>query len=148
MITWLEGHPELLRWSVIVSVGLFLASVVVIPWLVARLPVDYFSDPTRHKSKMRKLHPLQYIALRVLKDVTGFALIVAGLAMLVLPGQGLLTLVIGVALVDFPGKYRVERWIASRKSVFTAINWIRSRAGVPPFLAPAPLGSEHARGDG
>jgi hypothetical protein len=57
----------------------------------------------------------------------------AGVAMLVLPGQGLLTLLMGFLLVDFPGKYRLERWLFARPIVRRPINWLRHRAGRVPL---------------
>jgi len=59
------------------------------------------------------------------------ASLVAGIAMLVLPGQGVLTIVIGIMLLDFPGKYRFERSLAARRPVLRSINWLRRRANRP-----------------
>jgi len=53
--------------------------------------------------------------------------------MLVLPGQGVMTVLIGVALLDFPGKHRLQRWIVGRRGVLDALNWIRRKRGRPPF---------------
>ena len=60
-------------------------------------------------------------------------LILAGIAMLVLPGQGLLTILIGFLMLDLPGKYRVEKWLISRGRVLHAINWYRGKKGRPPL---------------
>ena len=49
--------------------------------------------------------------------------------MLFIPGQGLLTIAIGLLLVDFPGKYRLERWLISRRPIIRVVNWMRRRAG-------------------
>ena len=49
------------------------------------------------------------------------------------PGQGLLTLLVGLLLMNFPGKYRLERWLVGRRGVLTALNWLRRRGGHPPF---------------
>jgi hypothetical protein len=68
-------------------------------------------------------------ATLVVKNVIGAVLLVAGLVMLVVPGQGLLTIAVGLMLVDFPGKFRLERWLATRRPVWKAINWLRARAG-------------------
>ena len=63
------------------------------------------------------------------KNVLGAIFVVAGLIMLVLPGQGIFTILIGIMLLDFPGKYRLERWIVARRPVLQSINWLRQRAG-------------------
>ena len=60
----------------------------------------------------------------------------AGFAMLLVPGQGLLTMAVGLMLSDFPGKYRLEQWLVSRASVWRSINWIRKRARREPLKRP------------
>jgi hypothetical protein len=56
--------------------------------------------------------------------------------MLVLPGQGLLAILVGVMLANFPGKYALERRIISRPAVARGVNRIREMAGRPPFELP------------
>ena len=57
----------------------------------------------------------------------------AGLAMLVLPGQGLLTILIGLMLLDFPGKRRLERRIVARPAILAMLNRMRARRGRDPL---------------
>ena len=63
------------------------------------------------------------------KNLLGYIFVVAGLIMLVLPGQGIFTILIGVMLLNFPGKYQLEQWIVARRPVLHSINWLRRRAG-------------------
>jgi hypothetical protein len=65
--------------------------------------------------------------------VIGFVLLAAGIAMLVLPGQGILTMLIGISLVDFPGKRQLERKLIGQPAVLNAINKMRQRFGQPPL---------------
>ncbi len=67
------------------------------------------------------------------KNALGYLFVLMGIAMLVLPGQGILTIMIGVTLLDFPGKYRLERWLVSRRPVLRSINWLRRCAGREPL---------------
>ncbi len=53
--------------------------------------------------------------------------------MLVLPGQGLLTILFGLILMDFPRKRQLERRLIKVQPVRAAANWIRQRYGRPPF---------------
>jgi len=53
--------------------------------------------------------------------------------MLVLPGQGLLTIVTGLLLINYPGKYKLEQKLVAIPSVFRALNWIRVKANKPPL---------------
>jgi hypothetical protein len=66
----------------------------------------------------------------------GLVLVLAGVAMLVLPGQGVLTLLIGVVLLEFPGKQWLLRRIAGQPRVLGALNAVRERRGVPPLEPP------------
>ena len=52
-------------------------------------------------------------------------------------GQGLLTLLVGLLLMNFPGKYQLERWLVGRPGVLAALDWLRQRKGEPPFDPPA-----------
>lgn len=111
----------------------FFGTLIAIPLLVVRIPSDYFVRP---RSLHRTRHPAVHVTLIVLKNLLGLVLTVAGFAMLVLPGQGVLTILLGVMLLDFPGKRAFERWLVSRPRVFDAVNWMRRRAHHPPLERP------------
>jgi hypothetical protein len=70
------------------------------------------------------------------KNLLGALLVLAGLAMLVLPGQGILTILLGLAFLDLPGKRRAELWLVSRPPVLAAVNRLRLRAGREPLQLP------------
>ena len=67
----------------------------------------------------------------------GVILILAGIAMLLLPGQGLLTILVGFFLVDVPAKYKIEQWLMRQPVVHRPINWLRKRAHRPPLQKSA-----------
>lgn len=138
ILTWIGGNQALTLELAALSVGTFVGSLLALPFLVARLPVDYFSDPQRHRNRLRQVHPLVYFALRGLKNLLGWALILSGILMLILPGQGLLTILIGLMLSDFPGKFALERRLARTPRILGAINWLRRRGGHQPLRAPRP----------
>jgi hypothetical protein len=54
-----------------------------------------------------------------------------------IPGQGLLTVLIGLMLVDFPGKLRLERWLIGLPRVLQTVNRLRQRYGRPPLILEA-----------
>jgi hypothetical protein len=66
--------------------------------------------------------------------VVGYLFLVLGAFMLILPGQGVLTIVAGLALIDFPGKHRLIQWLVARPSVLKSMNWMRERAGRDPLI--------------
>ena len=122
-----------LWWLALGSALTFIGTLVLVPILVIRIPQDYFVSRKRSTSGWRLLHPVPGLALLVAKNVCGLILILAGVAMLVLPGQGMLTIVLGIMLLNFPGKYRLERRVARMRPVARSINWMRNRAGHPPL---------------
>src|SRR5947208_13616886 len=125
--------PATLEFLFALSIVSFVGSLIAIPWILVRLPQDYFCE--RHpRTWLKDHHPvLRLIALGV-KNVVGWLLLLGGIAMLVLPGQGLLTILIGVSLMDFPGKRAIERKLVSRPLVLQAINRTRQRFDRPPLL--------------
>ncbi len=135
-VAWIDANSTLVTVSLVFSVALLVASPFIIAWIAVRLPVDYFVGEERPDVMGQKLNPLLYWGFRIVKNIIGVILIIAGIAMLVLPGQGILTILIGVSLVQFPGKYQLERWLISQPAVLGSINWIRRKANVPELLAP------------
>jgi hypothetical protein len=53
--------------------------------------------------------------------------------MLVLPGQGVLTILLGIALLDLPGKRHLERRLIALPTVLRTINKLREKFGRPPL---------------
>jgi len=125
-----------ISWFAAVSLATFIISAVALPWLLARLPEDYFqqSELSPIARSPRLMSRVLYWTWRVLKNLLGGVLLLAGLVMLVIPGQGVLTIMAGLWLMDLPGKSRWERYLIGRPQVLTSINWIRQRAGRPPLL--------------
>jgi archaellum biogenesis protein FlaJ (TadC family) len=134
MFDWIKDHDTLLWWLTAASVVMFLGSLIIMPMLVARIPADYFVQEERPPSKWMGHHPALRITLMIGKNLLGVVLILAGLAMLLIPGQGLLTMLIGVLLLDLPGKYRFEKWLITRPRIHRAINWLRAKAGREPLI--------------
>ncbi len=121
------SNPRVLVALAVFSIFAFLATVIVVPVALVRMPGDYLSRP-----RPRRRH----VVVVVLKNVAGAILVLLGIAMLVLPGQGLLTLVLGLSLADFPGRRRFERFVITRPAVLKAINALRRRASQPPLKIP------------
>lgn len=134
MFEWFYNNETLAWWLVLVSVIFFFATLIVVPIILIRLPEDYFLLPDRHRVPWADKHPLLRLPLLLVKNLLGFIFVVAGILMLALPGQGLLTIIIGLVLTDFPGKYHAERWVISRHSVLLTTNWIRKKAGKPAMV--------------
>jgi Putative transmembrane protein (PGPGW) len=118
--------------AIVIGVGagsalMFVGTLLALPYVVARAPRDFF---TRAEAAPGPL------AMRVVRNLLAALLVVAGLAMLVLPGQGLLTILFGVALADVPGKRALVKRIAQREGLWRALNALRRKLGCPEFERP------------
>ena len=122
--------------TVIVAIIAFILSIVLIPWIIILLPSDYFAHPKRQKYPWEKYSPLIKWSILLLKNMLGAFFVIAGIVMLFIPGQGILTIVAGLFLVNFPYKYRIQKWIIRQAPVFKAINAIRRKAGKTPLHWP------------
>ena len=129
MLALLEQNETLLACLAIGSVIAFFGSLIIVPILVAHMPADYF---VREEKPFRSLSPLRIVA-RLAKNLCGTLLLISGLAMLFLPGQGILTTLIGITLLDFPGKRNFESRLARLKGVRKSIDWIRRKAKKKPL---------------
>jgi|TARA_B100001093_G_scaffold142590_1_gene135054 archaellum biogenesis protein FlaJ (TadC family) len=132
-ISWFSNHPGVLIGLGISSILIFILSILGISWFIAQIPEDYFLSTKRKPSKWQEQKPILRLAVIFGKNIIGFSLIIGGLLMLVLPGQGLLTIVTGLLLVNYPGKYKLEKKLVAIPSIFRALNWIRVKANKPPL---------------
>ena len=121
---WIQNHETLAWWLFVVSVTSFALTLIAVPVTLVRLSPDYFisSRHSRHSRSSSVSHPVIRTLWELTKFILGLTLVVIGILMLVLPGQGIITILIGIMLLRFPGKYRLERWILSRERVFRSAN--------------------------
>ena len=127
---WIYRHQRQLA---ALSVTTFVLALIALPMVLGRLPEDYFVRRRRQPMRREDRHPMAWGVLSVLKNLAGIALILAGVAMLVLPGQGTLTILLGLGLTNFPGKYALERRILGLSVVRSSLDRIRRQIGQPPF---------------
>ncbi|ETW93378.1 PGPGW domain-containing protein [Candidatus Entotheonella palauensis] len=143
---WFRGNETLLLGLGGLSVVMFFATLIAVPFVVARIPTDYFIR--EHKPQRQTPRTPSQLFWLVIKNVAGMILLVAGLAMLVLPGQGVLTMLLGIMLMNFPGKYELERRIIRQPTVLKALNWMRTRANRPELIVDLPSATDEAIKDG
>ena len=133
MLEWLQIDQNTMWWMIGASILTFLAFLIIVPILIVRIPSDYFSHGRFHRRLWTNHHLSLRMILLIGKNILGCIFIAAGLLMLLLPGQGLLTILAGIMLLDFPGKYRLVRSIVARPQVLQTLNWLRRRAGKSPL---------------
>jgi len=124
-----------LAWGAVLFVFTVVASLAAVTWVIVRLPDDYFvRDASAQASRTEARRAGKWLG-KIGKNALGAILIVAGAIMAIpgVPGQGLLTVLIGLLLIDFPGKRRVERTLLTRPTVHRRIDAIRRRFGRNPL---------------
>ena len=126
-------YQQALWWLGIASAAMLVISALLVPFLIARMPADFYAEDN-HRRRILEDRPLLRIAFLAVKNLLGAALLLAGIAMLVLPGQGILTILAALALLDFPGKRRLELGILKRPAILKSINWLRRRSGREALL--------------
>ena len=132
---WLS--KEALTWVSIGSGLCLLFGAVAVPWIVLKLPKNAFSEVKRRPGWLDQQPAVIRLPIRIFKNVLALAFIVIGIVMLVLPGQGILAILLGVMLGDFPGKLRLQQWIVARPKVMNSLNWLRRKFRKPPLERPS-----------
>jgi hypothetical protein len=133
MLEWIEANEVVVWWMLATSIATFLATLIGAPLWVINIRSDYFAEKT-HKHKRLFNLDMTAALLAIGRNLLGGILVLVGVSMLVLPGQGLLTILVGIMLMDVPGKYRIARSIVSHPPVLHSMNWLRRRAGREPLV--------------
>lgn len=110
----------------VASVAMFVGTLVAIPIFLVRVSDDHFVRPRQSRS----------LFVRALRTTIGLALVGFGVAMLVLPGQGVLTILVGLSVLDLPVKDRIVNRLLCLPRVQHAIDAIRHKAGKGSLLVP------------
>ena len=140
---WLEDIEDWVKslstnQVIVLGVSIFLisffASIAAVSWFILRLPTDYFRNDKAAQGTSRG--GVQGWCLLILKNLFGLFLICLGVILSLpgIPGQGVLTILIGVMFLNFPGKRRFEKAIIRRPRVLSAVNKIRSKFNKPLIL--------------
>lgn len=122
-------------WLGIVSVVFFVGTLIAIPIIITKLPDDYFSR-SHHHLFLPHIPQIVRIGLIAIKNILGVIFFLSGILMLFLPGQGILTIFIGISFMNFPGKRRMEQKLISIHAVYKGTTWLRHKAGREPLELP------------
>ena len=139
MADYISDFFAALSWSkVLLGALLFVASffinLAIVSFILVKLPKDHFS-----KSRKTKFwsgpRPALHAAKVIGKNIGGILLVALGVVLSLpgVPGQGLLTILLGVMLLDFPGRHRLEQKLLSKPSIVNSINRLRERFDKPPL---------------
>jgi len=133
IISWSSMNSDLLFLLGSLSIFILIISVFMMMLIISFLPEDYFKSENRNliSSVQNSRYPLLKLLVLITKNFFGVLLLLSGILMLVLPGQGILTIITGLVFMDYPGKYKFERKLLRQKGVINSINWIRSLLNKP-----------------
>lgn len=120
-------------YGTILFVVSMVVSIVIVGVVIVRIPENYFSSHYQHDFLPNSSWLTRWGAV-VAKNIAGLVLVIAGIAMLIGPGQGILTILIGLILMDIPGKRPLEARLIKRPIVLAAVNNLRAKYGKPPLL--------------
>jgi hypothetical protein len=139
MIQWIKHLVGSWTWQQLLVTGLiflgtFLLSLAIVSIILVKLPPDYFQKSGDHRFLADKPKWVRVLAV-IGKNLLGAILVIVGIILSIpgVPGQGILTILLGIMLLDFPGKHRLEYRIVSRPKVRETIDGLRQRFGKPPL---------------
>ena len=124
------NYHQYFVWVGIVSFVVFVASLLLTPILLGKIPQDYFIHTNQHKVEIKHLG---HLIIVISRTIVGFVLLIAGIIMLVTPGQGIISILLGLFLMEFPGKRKLELKLINHEPTFKALNWLRGKANKDPF---------------
>jgi len=130
-LEWLQGHAGFSAFVIVSWVALLVFSLWAVRHFLLTIPANYFTQEHRPLERWRNVHPALRRALIIGKNALGAMLVGLGVVMLFTPGQGVLAILLGVSLLDIPGKRAVERRIVQRPSVLRLVNSMRAKANRP-----------------
>lgn len=131
---WIDFVTEHAGALVGFSIATLVMTFILLPFMIVRLPEDYFLESHRPLRASRFL--IVRLLIMAFKNLIGLGFVILGILMLFVPGQGILTIVVGLTVMNYPGKFHLERWLVMRPKVLPALNWLRKRYGYAPLLDP------------
>jgi hypothetical protein len=137
---WIRSFWENITLSqVLLGVGLFLASLIIsfvaIGIVMVKIPENYFSTHYQQDFMPNSPWLVRWGAVLV-KNILGVILIIIGIILSLpgVPGQGVLTILLGLIMIDIPGKRPIEAKIIKRPTVLSAVNNLRAKYNKPPLI--------------
>ena len=77
LIDWLVNNQQVLVGVGVGSAVIFIASLLSLPWLVAKIPEDYFVPKKRQPTQWKAQQPMLRLLALVGKNLIGYGLILA-----------------------------------------------------------------------
>ena len=129
-----KEHQTVIAILSAISIVVFVVSLLSVPWMICRIPTDYFLDSYFQKKRERSI--VVRGATIFVRNILGAGFFLLGFVLLFIPGQGLLTMFLGFILMDFPGKKRMAKRFVGFDKVRISLKWIREKKQVQPLRFP------------
>lgn len=127
-LTWYK-----IAWGLLFSVITIVASYGLIVIGMIKIPADYFSSTYVREIKHDQHFTMRWAAF-IIKNVIGFLLVITGVVMIFTPGPGVPTILLGLIMMDIPGKRPLEAKLIQRPMVLSAVNDLRAKYNKPPLV--------------
>jgi hypothetical protein len=139
-MNWLAEFWASLTWNqILLGVGLFTGSLLLsflsIGVVMVKIPENYFSSHYQQDFLPGSSWYIRWGAV-IAKNIFGVFLVLLGIILSLpgVPGQGFLTILLGLIMLDIPGKRPLEARIIKRPAILAAINDLRARYKKPPLV--------------
>ena len=127
-LTWYK-----VAWGLLFAIIGMVASYGLIVIGMIKIPADYFSPNYVQEIGSDKHFSVRWAAF-IIKNTIGFLLIIAGAVMIFTPGPGVPTILLGLIMMDIPGKRPLEAKLIQRQMVLSAVNDLRAKYNKPPLI--------------
>ena len=132
---WLVNYSAVLS---IASIVMFCIGLVVMRYAIVYMPADHFVRDGQPSAWWLRQHPVIRWVILILKNLLGAMLLLAGvvLSLPMIPGPGVMLMLVGISLMNLPGRRQLELWLVSFPAVHQKIDSLRARNGQQPLKLP------------
>lgn len=137
---WALEYWNSLTWDKIALGAVFFVLSVVISYgaimvVLVKIPANYFSSQYQSRFQSDKRFMVRWGAT-IFKNVLGVILLVVGIIFSIpgMPGPGLITILLGLVMIDIPGKRPLETRLLKHPTVLSAVNNVRAKYNKPPLI--------------
>jgi len=138
MWDWVGQYRDELALLGVGSAVMLVGSAIAVPWIILRLPTDALRRPNPLDALGRR-HPVLRVLVIIARNSVGIPLLLIGIVLAVplVPGQGILTIILALLIMEFPGKWWLEHRLIGHPLVMRLLNWIRRKGHREPLEPPA-----------
>ncbi|HZX66670.1 MAG TPA: hypothetical protein VFE76_14810 [Myxococcales bacterium] len=125
-----------LGFKIAIVAGLVVMTTAVGIGMVLSIPADHFKKAAPAPAPARPRNPVLRWSVALVRNVFGAVLVTLGavMALPLVPGPGLVFILLGLSVLDFPGKHAMQRRLMRVPGVTRFMNDVRARFGKAPLI--------------